>query len=1372
MAGHDRADGRTLAGDPGEGEDRPDVPASPPEIESTRQGDLGVGSTLQGETLVRPDESPGITSPVEEAPTRAGRGLPTIPGYNVEAELGRGGMGVVYRARSVRLNRTVAIKMILAGDHAGFESSLRFLAEAESIARIQHPNIVQIFHIDDHQGRPYFEMEYVGGGNLADRLDGQPRPAQFAARFVAQLTRAVEEAHRMGIVHRDLKPSNILLTVDGTPKVADFGLAKRISDDSGLTRTDSILGSPSYMSPEQAEGKTKAVGEPSDVYSLGAILYEQLTGRPPFVGATVLDTLQQVKLAEPVSPSRLVPGIPRDVETIALKCLEKSPSRRYLTAKDLADDLDRFADNSPILARPVSAWERGWKWTARRPAVAALGLALVVLSTALVAVGLGSYIRIQAALKEARDGQGRALIAQGKEEEARKRADASRERADSARDAALAETYRASISEARSLRAAHQPGWRHEALGSLARLATLSTPRRDLIELRSEAVACLSEFDVREIARLDDSQGIAFGLDFLADGRTLATAHRDGVIRLWDVTKPSNYAVNSPDVGDWGYPQAGEPWPLVKRRPDGLGLVHNPKGSGIVSLGVPDLKANRPPIHREGRFANGAAFDAGGRRLAVGWSDNIVEVFDVATGSRLISVPAAMSRAFALSPDGRSLAVTNPANSIQLFNLDAKAPPVVLGRHRRPINAVAFSPDGETLATGSEDNTVGFWDIPSREWKFSLLGHKEPVNCLDYSPDGTRIVTGGADHTARIWDAGTGRELAVLDQDQSVVGVAFSPDGEYLATSSVYSKMFRLYRLEGVRERRRLAGHASKVERLLFHPRRPILASADIAGRLILWDRASGRPIRKWQGHQAPVYALAFNEDGSILATGDASAKIHLWSTLEGGRLQSLLGQASSVTSLLINRDGSRIYSGDERGTLRSWEAATGQLQGLLVNLNGWIQSMALSEDEGHLLVQANMRPFCSLDAAGDGPARMFSEPDGIANMVYDRGRSRAILATQGGGLTSVGLPDMQAGPRVEGHHEKQMIGIALSPDGALVATGGWDGRVVLSDGATLRPLARFPRRAGRTSAVSFDSSGNFLAVGGNDLDVELLDIGLIRSGLEAIGLAWDRPVPVADPSLTLPPRDESPSKPVPLIVAERGDPPKKAVAAPRTTLRPVGVLKSRRQLAEAADLVENLIRRNPDDHDEWVDLASLRARLHDGFEYDRLRPRMLAKFGATQDPSIAERTAKACLLLPGDQTVVKEAARLANFALGRVTRNNGLWSYYTLAAGLARYRQGQYTLAEADMRAILAVEQRESWNVTIPAHYVLAMALARSGRSSEAEAEFDRAAKSQATSMPKPTWLSRDDDGHDQRICEVLQREADLILHRDPAFPANPFAR
>jgi hypothetical protein len=326
-----------------------------------------------------------------------------VAGYMIEQELGRGAMGVVYRARQLSLDRVVALKMVLAAEHAGDEARARFRLEAEAAAHLQHPNIVQVYEVgQDGRGRPFLSLEFVAGGTLDERLQGEPQAPQPSAQLVEQLARAIHFAHQNGIVHRDLKPANVLLTppepasgsgargaaaggaeqVYGRPKISDFGLAKKLDADAGQTRSGDIVGTPAYMAPEQAEGAAARVGPAADTYALGAILYEMLTGRPPFKAATLLDTLRQVTSEEPVPPRRLRPKLPRDLETICLKCLQKDPRRRYASALDLADDLRRYLDGEPILARPVGGAERLWRWCLRNPVAVVL----------LVTVGIGSVI--------------------------------------------------------------------------------------------------------------------------------------------------------------------------------------------------------------------------------------------------------------------------------------------------------------------------------------------------------------------------------------------------------------------------------------------------------------------------------------------------------------------------------------------------------------------------------------------------------------------------------------------------------------------------------------------------------------------------------------------------------------------------------------------------------------------------------------------------------------------------------------------------------------------------------------------------------------------------------------------------------------------
>jgi eukaryotic-like serine/threonine-protein kinase len=309
--------------------------------------------------------------------------LPQVPGYRVECLLGRGGMGVVFRAWHHRLNRPVALKMMLAGAYAGPRERERFQREAEAAAELRHPNVVQVHDVGDADGRPYFTMELVDGGSLAQALTGTPLPVDRAAELVGTLAAAVQIAHVAGIVHRDLKPANVLLAADGTPKVTDFGLARRLSDGAGLTYTGVALGTPSYMAPEQAEGKPDAVGPPADVYSLGSILYELLTGRPPFRGETAAETVQQLLTHDPVSPSRLNPRVSRDLETICLKCLHKSPRLRYATAGELADDLGRFRRGEAITARPDGPVRRWARRVRRRPLLAAAFTGVFVLALAL-----------------------------------------------------------------------------------------------------------------------------------------------------------------------------------------------------------------------------------------------------------------------------------------------------------------------------------------------------------------------------------------------------------------------------------------------------------------------------------------------------------------------------------------------------------------------------------------------------------------------------------------------------------------------------------------------------------------------------------------------------------------------------------------------------------------------------------------------------------------------------------------------------------------------------------------------------------------------------------------------------------------------------
>jgi hypothetical protein len=349
------------------------ITAAPPAAEAVTVPPAAV--TRPGETGAPEDEESLEVIPVVEAVAR--RVLPRIPGYEVLEELGRGGVGVVYKARQTGFNRLVALKMLLAGAHAGPDEMERFHREAEAVARLKHPGIVDVYAFGEIDGCPYFSLEFLEGGSLADRLRGRPLPPSEAASLVAELARAAHHAHRHDIVHRDLKPANVLLTAEGLPKITDFGLAKRLEVE-GHTASGAIMGTPSYMAPEQAAGKSKMIGPAADVYSLGAILYELLTGRPPFRASTTFDTLVLVLSEEAAAPRDLNPEVPRDLETVCLKCLHKDPAKRYASARHLVEDLDCFLEGEPLAhARPPGRWRR-WNDAAWRATNAPLWIFTIV----------------------------------------------------------------------------------------------------------------------------------------------------------------------------------------------------------------------------------------------------------------------------------------------------------------------------------------------------------------------------------------------------------------------------------------------------------------------------------------------------------------------------------------------------------------------------------------------------------------------------------------------------------------------------------------------------------------------------------------------------------------------------------------------------------------------------------------------------------------------------------------------------------------------------------------------------------------------------------------------------------------------------------
>jgi WD40 repeat protein/serine/threonine protein kinase len=746
------------------------------------------------------------------------RAAPAIEGYEVLGELGRGGMGVVYRARQILLNRPCVLKMILAGAHADAESVVRFLAEAAAVARLQHPNIVQIHHIGMADGLPYFELEYLDGGSLERRLDGTPWPARRAAELVEALARGVAEAHRQGIIHRDLKPGNVLLAADGTPKITDFGLAKSLAGDSGLTRTDSILGSPGYMAPEQAEGKAKQVGPLADVYALGAILYELLTGGPPFRGATVLEILEQVKTIEPVPPSRLVPGLPRDVETIALKCLQKEPGKRYDSTAALAADLHRFVTGEPIVARPVPPWERAIKWARRRPVIAALVASVLLLLMSLLGLGIWSYAEIDRSLTVAKAESKRALeqtkIAQAQTTIATAKAeDLAWEDYINRVNRAYGEVQKDNIALAEDLLhgcPAERRGWEWHYVKRLCH------PERLSAEVPARSISA--------IAFSPDGHRIATG----SGGNFLAPT-RHSTVALWD-------------------------------RETGQPRLPSPATSNVVwSL----------------------AFSPDGSRLAVGGASPQVEVREANSGDVLWAkhepkLPQAMSVAF--SPDGKTLAVGFGKYSrldvfeVTLYEVATGQAMWTFPGPKGGVNDLAFHPDGRHLAVAGS-GVVEVWDVVGHTKVHELRGHSKWIYCLAFSPDGKWLATGGWDRTVKLRDAATGEEkLTIFGHDGFVLDLAFSPDGRSLASASE-DRSGRLWEVPSGRQIGVFHGHTDFVQAVAFAPDGRGIASGGLEGTLKVWDRRTSLPV-VFDGHTGWVGRLWYRRDGRRVITAPIAQQV------------------------------------------------------------------------------------------------------------------------------------------------------------------------------------------------------------------------------------------------------------------------------------------------------------------------------------------------------------------------------------------------------------------------------------------------------------------------------------------------------------------
>jgi WD40 repeat protein len=1049
-----------------------------------------------GEGVMAPPAS-GTTLRTMPAPVPAPDPCwPVIPGYEVLGELGRGGMGVVYKAWQVGLKRPVALKVIRASLYAGPQEVSRFRAEAIKLARAEHPNIVHVYEVGEHAGCPFFAMEFLEGGSLADTLAGTPLPPPQAAELVGTLARAVHASHQRGIIHRDLKPANVLLTPDGVPKVSDFGLSKGLDAEVGVTTSGAVIGTPSYMAPEQAAGKSREVGPAADVYALGAILYELLTGRPPFRAATPMDTLLQVISDEPVPPRRLQPHAPRDLETICLKCLQKAPGKRYASAAALAEDLQRYRAGRPILARPVGPAGRGWRWCRRNPAVA--GLLTAVASALLAGTAVATLFAIRA-----------------------------NQNASQARASERRANDRAYTADLRLV----QRAWEENQLGLVRELLEGQRPEKaDGVERRGFEWYYWWRLSHRELQTLEGHTGAVVAVSFSPDGRRLASASHDGSVKVWDAQAGQELLTLRGHAGSVS---------SVCFSPDGRRLASASYGrlegkdeklmGGEVT--VWDAQTGRELLSLRGSPVSGGtpgpvqsvAFSPDGRRLAGalrGYDKQTkheyaeVKVWDAQTGEEALSLRGPLWTTvygIAFSPDGRRLAGAASDGTVKLWDVQTGQEVAPLKGHTGEVRGVGFSPDGSRLASASWDHTVRVWDVQTGKELLTFKGHTDPVGGVCFSPDGRRLASASQDLTARVWDAQTGQEVATLKGHTGpVIGVRFSPDGRRLA--SVGDQTVRVWDAETAQESLTLKAVAAVA--VCFSPDGTRLASASPDGTAKVWDAQTGQELLTLR-HTGLLRAVCFSPDGQRLAcTTDWTeapemreiTEVRVWDAQTG---QDLLkwhpDGVHGVLGVCFSPDGRRLAGvtgayGEVRagklvahpGEVRVWDAQTGEelhtFKGPESGLNPASAGVCFSPDGRRVAGAFGMEAEVWDAETGQEVLTIRGGPsDGV------RGVHGVCFSPDGRRLASVGertvkVWDAQTGQEALTLKGYAFGGVAFSPDGKRLASASLGQTVRLWDAETGQEVATLKGHTGPVLGVCFSPDGTHLASASEDGTVRVWD--------------------------------------------------------------------------------------------------------------------------------------------------------------------------------------------------------------------------------------------------------------------------------------------